>query len=189
VYTLRAQNWICGEGTDSCLNSLQVYIHCGLWCGATSLFRVTRSCHDDASRFVMMLADKGRNYLVEEDFEPLIQVRVCVCVCVCMCVSCLCQCVCVWYIYAVCCTCVYVCVCIVCVHVCVCLHCALWFQWRHQLSSNLRPVHKGKMTYQAPCVDSLCFQFEWEVLQFMNLSYCINMSSQSRYLIGRRSCD
>jgi len=35
--------------------------------------RVTRSCHDDASRFVMMLADKGRNYLVEEDFEPLIQ--------------------------------------------------------------------------------------------------------------------
>ena len=62
-------------------------MHCGggydaLLC-VSLLFRVTCSCHDDASRFVLMLADNGRNYLVEEDFEPLIQVCVCVCVCVC----------------------------------------------------------------------------------------------------------
>ena len=44
------------------------------------MFRVTHSCHDDAARFVRLLAGSGRNYLTEEDFEPLIQVCVCVCV-------------------------------------------------------------------------------------------------------------
>ena len=54
VYTLRTQNWMCGEGTDSCLNSQQVYIHCGLWRHTTSLFRVTHSCHDETIMMSML---------------------------------------------------------------------------------------------------------------------------------------
>lgn len=46
-------------------------IHCGCLC---SFDRVTQNCHDSASRFVRLLAPKGRNYVTEEDLEPLIQV-------------------------------------------------------------------------------------------------------------------
>ena len=37
--------------------------------------RITHNCHDDASRFVRLMATNGCNYLVEEDFMPLVQVR------------------------------------------------------------------------------------------------------------------
>ena len=40
-----------------------------------SLHRITHSCHDDASRFVRMMATNGCNYLTEDDFVPLVQVR------------------------------------------------------------------------------------------------------------------
>ena len=44
--------------------------------------RITQNCHDEASRFVRMMATNGCNYLVEDDFMPLIQVRTYVqCVC------------------------------------------------------------------------------------------------------------
>lgn len=33
------------------------------------------SCHDDASRFIYLLAKPGCNYLEQEDFIPLLQVR------------------------------------------------------------------------------------------------------------------
>lgn len=36
--------------------------------------RVTHNCHDPSSRFVRLLATNGRNYLVEEDLEVLVQV-------------------------------------------------------------------------------------------------------------------
>ncbi|XP_064394200.1 serine/threonine-protein phosphatase 2A regulatory subunit B'' subunit delta-like isoform X2 [Halichondria panicea] len=35
--------------------------------------RVTSHCHDDASRFVKLLATNGQSYLTEDDFVPLIQ--------------------------------------------------------------------------------------------------------------------
>ena len=37
--------------------------------------RITHNCHDDSARFVRLLATNGRNYLVEGDFESLVQVN------------------------------------------------------------------------------------------------------------------
>ena len=38
-------------------------------------FSLTSNCHDDASRFVRLLSAKNsQNYLVSEDFIPLLQV-------------------------------------------------------------------------------------------------------------------
>lgn len=39
------------------------------------LCRMLHSCHDDASRFIYLLAKPGCNYLEQEDFIPLLQVR------------------------------------------------------------------------------------------------------------------
>ncbi len=39
------------------------------------LHRLLHSCYDDASRFVYLLAKPGCNYLEQEDFIPLLQVR------------------------------------------------------------------------------------------------------------------
>ncbi len=37
------------------------------------LFRLVANCHDDAAKFVRLLAKPGCQYLVAEDFVPLIQ--------------------------------------------------------------------------------------------------------------------
>lgn len=37
--------------------------------------RLLHSCHDDASRFIYLLAKPSCNYLEQEDFIPLLQVR------------------------------------------------------------------------------------------------------------------
>ena len=38
------------------------------------LSRTLQTCHDDASKFVHLLAKPGCNYLEEEDFIPFLQV-------------------------------------------------------------------------------------------------------------------
>ena len=59
----------------------RLFCSLNLWlckCSHFDLFlptcRVTQDCHDNASRFVQLLAPQGTNYLVEEDLEPLVQV-------------------------------------------------------------------------------------------------------------------
>ena len=39
-----------------------------------AFLRITNTCHDDAARFVRLLAGAGQCYITEEDFELLIQV-------------------------------------------------------------------------------------------------------------------
>ena len=53
---------VCEHACNSCHSSLP-------------LPRITRHCHDDAARFVKLLATDGRSFLTELDFEPIIQVK------------------------------------------------------------------------------------------------------------------
>lgn len=39
-------------------------------------YRLLHSCHDDASRFIYLLAKPGCKYLEQEDFIPLLQVHI-----------------------------------------------------------------------------------------------------------------
>lgn len=41
-----------------------------------SSYRLLHSCHDDASRFIYLLAKPGCNFLEQEDFIPLLQVHI-----------------------------------------------------------------------------------------------------------------
>jgi hypothetical protein len=36
--------------------------------------RLTQSCHDEASRFIYLMTSNSRDYLISEDFIPLLQV-------------------------------------------------------------------------------------------------------------------
>lgn len=47
----------------------------GAWNHLFPLHRVLQSCHDDASKFLHLLAKPGCSYLEQEDFIPFLQVQ------------------------------------------------------------------------------------------------------------------
>ena len=55
---------------------LTMYL-CKLLPNMTITFRITEQCHNEPSRFMsILLYNKKRDYLIEEDFETLIQVHI-----------------------------------------------------------------------------------------------------------------